>query len=272
MASTTRFWHKSNPTCEWANLFAKALDGMNIKAMVSTLTAMSVGLQPATASAGGAVTSATAATEVKPEAAPNMEYKRCSSCILGLGALTGYYQPGQLNPGFLVSLLLLPLLLFHPGLGPAKVELNASAIKTGSTIQWQADLSPKEMTSSDMRNRCHVQLLLTWSKRCSSCIPGSGALTGYYQPGQLNPGFLTPCAAAPNMEYKRCSSCIPGLGALTGVLTAGPAEPSEIVLDQVDKLRKKEFSDHISNCLLLLLSYLHSVISGYQALTTIMTG
>ncbi|UYV63556.1 hypothetical protein LAZ67_2004654 [Cordylochernes scorpioides] len=31
-------------------------------------------------------------------AAPNIEYKRCSSCISGLGALTGYYQPGQLNP------------------------------------------------------------------------------------------------------------------------------------------------------------------------------
>ncbi|UYV83321.1 hypothetical protein LAZ67_23000510 [Cordylochernes scorpioides] len=27
-----------------------------------------------------------------------MEYKRCSSCIPGLGALTGYYQPGQLSP------------------------------------------------------------------------------------------------------------------------------------------------------------------------------
>ncbi|UYV82049.1 hypothetical protein LAZ67_21000592 [Cordylochernes scorpioides] len=26
-----------------------------------------------------------------------MEYKRCSSCIPGV--LTGYYQPGQLNPG-----------------------------------------------------------------------------------------------------------------------------------------------------------------------------
>ncbi|UYV81853.1 hypothetical protein LAZ67_20002698 [Cordylochernes scorpioides] len=42
---------------------------------------------------------------------------------------------------------------------------NASAfvIKTGSTTQWQADLAPKEMAASDMRNRRHVQLLLTWS-------------------------------------------------------------------------------------------------------------
>ncbi|UYV82985.1 hypothetical protein LAZ67_22001629 [Cordylochernes scorpioides] len=42
---------------------------------------------------------------------------------------------------------------------------NASAfvIKTRSTTQWQADLAPKEMATSDMRNRCHVQPLLTWS-------------------------------------------------------------------------------------------------------------
>ncbi|UYV67602.1 hypothetical protein LAZ67_5001347 [Cordylochernes scorpioides] len=42
---------------------------------------------------------------------------------------------------------------------------NASAfvIKTESTTQWQADLAPKEMAASDMRNRRHVQLLLTWS-------------------------------------------------------------------------------------------------------------
>ncbi|UYV83810.1 hypothetical protein LAZ67_X000235 [Cordylochernes scorpioides] len=32
-----------------------------------------------------------------------MEYKRCSSCIPGSGALTGYYQPGQLIPGFLIK-------------------------------------------------------------------------------------------------------------------------------------------------------------------------
>ncbi|UYV75156.1 PDF [Cordylochernes scorpioides] len=41
--------------------------------------------------------------------------------------------------------------------------LNAFVIKTGSTTQLQADLAPKEMAASDMRNRCHVQLLLTWS-------------------------------------------------------------------------------------------------------------
>ncbi|UYV83304.1 hypothetical protein LAZ67_23000452 [Cordylochernes scorpioides] len=38
-----------------------------------------------------------------------------------------------------------------------------SLIRTGSTTQWQADLAPKEMAASDMRNRRHVQPLLTWS-------------------------------------------------------------------------------------------------------------
>ncbi|UYV61042.1 hypothetical protein LAZ67_1003206 [Cordylochernes scorpioides] len=32
------------------------------------------------------------------------------------------------------------------------------------------------MAASDMRNRCHVQLLLTWSTD-SSCIPGLVAFT-----------------------------------------------------------------------------------------------
>ncbi|UYV67062.1 GART [Cordylochernes scorpioides] len=36
-------------------------------------------------------------------AAPNMEYKRCSSCIPGLGVLTTYYQPGQLSPEWVLS-------------------------------------------------------------------------------------------------------------------------------------------------------------------------
>ncbi|UYV63627.1 hypothetical protein LAZ67_2005063, partial [Cordylochernes scorpioides] len=61
---------------------------------------------------------------------------------------------------------------------------------TGSTTQWQADLAPKEMAASDLRNRCHVQPLLTWSTD-SSCIPGSEALTGYYQHGQLNPAVVS---------------------------------------------------------------------------------
>ncbi|UYV83057.1 K02A2.6-like [Cordylochernes scorpioides] len=37
-------------------------------------------------------------------------------------------------------------------------------LMTGSTTQWQADLAPKEMAASDMRNRHHVQPLLTSGK------------------------------------------------------------------------------------------------------------
>ncbi|UYV62801.1 hypothetical protein LAZ67_2001985 [Cordylochernes scorpioides] len=55
---------------------------------------------------------------------------------------------------------------------PRRVAANASAfvIKTGSTTQWQADLALKEMTASDMRNRRHVQPLLTWSTNATHLV------------------------------------------------------------------------------------------------------
>ncbi|UYV69761.1 hypothetical protein LAZ67_7000650 [Cordylochernes scorpioides] len=43
------------------------------------------------------------------------------------------------------------------------LESTVLDLQTGSTTQWQAYLAPKEMAASDMRNRCHVQWLLTWS-------------------------------------------------------------------------------------------------------------
>ncbi|UYV81347.1 SARS2 [Cordylochernes scorpioides] len=53
--------------------------------------------------------------------------------------------------------------------------------QTGSITQWQADLAPKEMVASDMRNRRHVQLLLTWSTNAAYSVyklspewPGDG--------------------------------------------------------------------------------------------------
>ncbi|UYV76155.1 hypothetical protein LAZ67_13002887 [Cordylochernes scorpioides] len=57
--------------------------------------------------------------------------------------------------------------------GQDLMTLNASAfvIKTGSTTQWQADLDPKEMAASDMRNRRLVQRLLTWSTNAAHPIP-----------------------------------------------------------------------------------------------------
>ncbi|UYV77051.1 hypothetical protein LAZ67_14003030 [Cordylochernes scorpioides] len=78
---------------------------------------------------------------------------------------------------------------FSEGLWVAcRVELQreSNGAWTGSTTQWQADLAPKEMAASEMRNRHHVQLLLTWSTNASNPV-SLGALTGYYQPGQLSP-------------------------------------------------------------------------------------
>ncbi|UYV78291.1 hypothetical protein LAZ67_16000865 [Cordylochernes scorpioides] len=61
------------------------------------------------------------------------------------------------------------------------LEWNASAfvIKTGRTTQWQADLAPKEMATSDMRNRRHVQPLLTWSTNAAhpNKSPHSGPIS-----------------------------------------------------------------------------------------------
>ncbi|UYV69851.1 FAN1 [Cordylochernes scorpioides] len=78
-------------------------------------------------SAAQLATTVPLAPSIPMVAAPNMEYKRCSSWIHRIGALTEYYQPGQLSPGFSASLLLLAL-LFHPGLGLAKAEFPTSII------------------------------------------------------------------------------------------------------------------------------------------------
>ncbi|UYV76498.1 SMARCD2 [Cordylochernes scorpioides] len=51
-----------------------------------------------------------------------------------------------------------------------RLNVSAFVIKTGSTTQWQADLAPKEMAASDMRNRCHVQPLLTWSTNAAHSV------------------------------------------------------------------------------------------------------
>ncbi|UYV76994.1 NOL10 [Cordylochernes scorpioides] len=67
---------------------------------------------------------------------------------------------------------------------------NASAffIKTGSSTQWQADLALKEIAAYDMRNRRHVQPLLTWSTNAAHPVSlDQEPLQGYYQLGQLSP-------------------------------------------------------------------------------------
>ncbi|UYV77898.1 hypothetical protein LAZ67_15002722, partial [Cordylochernes scorpioides] len=120
-----------------------------------------------------------------------------------LGVYDGFYDVSLIDPQFPVALLgkRIPNIfsLANDTSYEVAVEVNylesynasAFVIKTGSTTQWHADLAPKEMAASDMRNRCHCAAAPYMEyKHCSSCIPGLGALTGYYQPGQLNPGFL----------------------------------------------------------------------------------
>ncbi|UYV78472.1 hypothetical protein LAZ67_16001606 [Cordylochernes scorpioides] len=64
-------------------------------------------------------------------AAPNMEYKRCSSCIPGLGALTGYYQSGQLNQSFFSELVTVSPPPFSSSLGTGKDEVSKIVIGSG---------------------------------------------------------------------------------------------------------------------------------------------
>ncbi|UYV73687.1 hypothetical protein LAZ67_11000355 [Cordylochernes scorpioides] len=47
---------------------------------------------------------------------------------------------------------------------------NSTINKTGNITQWQADLDPKEMAASDMRNRHHVQPLLTWNTNAAHSV------------------------------------------------------------------------------------------------------
>ncbi|UYV76642.1 HPRT1 [Cordylochernes scorpioides] len=119
---------------------------------------------------------------------------------------------------------------------------NASAfvIKTGSTTQWQADLAPKEMAASDMRNRHHVQSLLTWSTNTAQpfeavpkmeadtfaadsnmstdtapTYPWSGTLAEVHQP------------VAPNLESTK-GCCISRV--LTGKIYSGICRDQELML------------------------------------------
>ncbi|UYV65578.1 SETMAR [Cordylochernes scorpioides] len=73
---------------------------------------------------------------------------------------------------------------------------------TRSTAQWQADLAPKEMAASDMRNRRHLIHFAT--------------VGGPESDFQVVPPRDQHHRATHNMEYKGFSSCIQGTGAPTG--------------------------------------------------------
>ncbi|UYV69759.1 hypothetical protein LAZ67_7000640 [Cordylochernes scorpioides] len=163
-----------------------------------------------------------------------MEYKRCSSCIPRLGALTGYYQPGQLSPEDI-------------GAGDSRLPAGTDRLIYNHVVElhnlvqrWNQQnvlvdqyfnlhLQNPESKFDDFKKKIAVarrdlrQLVQAMEpvvlklevlakseyaeevpftsltildisapnmeyKRSSSSIPG--ALTGYYQPGQLSPGFL----------------------------------------------------------------------------------
>ncbi|UYV81378.1 hypothetical protein LAZ67_20001001 [Cordylochernes scorpioides] len=89
-------------------------------------------------------------------AALNMEYKRCSSCIPGLGALTGYYQPGQLSPGFLLAYL---STLRNP-----LAELTA----IGRVPTWRIGERPSDMKASCETSR--ITLTNKQSRTYSSIV------------------------------------------------------------------------------------------------------
>ncbi|UYV65739.1 hypothetical protein LAZ67_3005288 [Cordylochernes scorpioides] len=85
------------------------------------------------------------------------------------------------------------------------------------------------MAASDMRNRLHVQPLLTWSTD-SSCIPGLGVLTGYYQPGQLSPG--TCLKVPPTMKISPSKHKVKAsqMRSQSITYTGGPAGPGVIII------------------------------------------
>ncbi|UYV65069.1 hypothetical protein LAZ67_3003037, partial [Cordylochernes scorpioides] len=68
---------------------------------------------------------------------------------------------------------------------------------TGSTTQWQADLAPKEMAASDMRNRRHVQQLLTWSTNAAHPVS--------LEPLQDSTAVEPPCKGQHLIAEPKCS-------------------------------------------------------------------
>ncbi|UYV75183.1 DCTN2 [Cordylochernes scorpioides] len=73
------------------------------------------------------------------------------------------YKVGDFSKSYMDSLLFLSQVVhLEERIKKLETILGHDSNKlTGSTTQWQADLIPKEMAASDMRNRCHVQPLLT---------------------------------------------------------------------------------------------------------------
>ncbi|UYV81354.1 hypothetical protein LAZ67_20000904 [Cordylochernes scorpioides] len=73
-------------------------------------------------------------------------------CIILFGCVTWWQQSVRSAGGS-----------FFIGIPPRRTLSDVEYFGTYGLFLRQADLAPKEMASSDMRNRRHVQPLLTWS-------------------------------------------------------------------------------------------------------------
>ncbi|UYV63431.1 K02A2.6-like [Cordylochernes scorpioides] len=81
-------------------------------------------------------------------------------------------------------------------------NVSAFVIKTGSTTQWQAtDLAPKEMTASDMRNRHHVQPLLTWSTDTAHPLDWYIVIISHHWPSKIAVCLGKKCKSCGNQNF-----------------------------------------------------------------------
>ncbi|UYV69464.1 hypothetical protein LAZ67_6003691 [Cordylochernes scorpioides] len=80
-------------------------------------------------------------------------------------------------------------------------NVSAFVITTGSTTQWQADLAPKEMAASDMRNRRHVQPLPTWSTKLLILYPLIRSPYRVLSAGPAELRFFSELVTAPPLPF-----------------------------------------------------------------------
>ncbi|UYV72314.1 hypothetical protein LAZ67_9002593 [Cordylochernes scorpioides] len=89
-----------------------------------------------------------------------MEYNHCSSCIPGLGALTGYYQPGQLSLGCFTVIM----------------QIHTSMIATNGRNKRQAStaMSPGPKKKPLLPSKEQISSLRV-SLRQDTCLCGLGS-------------------------------------------------------------------------------------------------
>ncbi|UYV63575.1 CRYZ [Cordylochernes scorpioides] len=153
----------------------------------------------------------------------SVEYKRCSSCIPGLGALTGYYQ-WNTNAAHSVSLKLGALTGYYQwSTNAAHSETLQGTISGVQTLLILYPWSPYRVLSVEYKRcsfcipeiRSPYRVLSVEYKRCSFCIPEIRSPYRETLQGTIS-GVQTLLILYPwspyrvlSVEYKRCSFCIP---------------------------------------------------------------